>query len=78
MRYDRIGESTEAALRVLVEKIGLTDVEVEALNLTKQDRATYYNSKWESSYEKACHACFWHNPVSLCRVHCFPNPNSIA
>lgn len=52
LRYERIGESTEVALRVLVEKIGLSDVDIENKALTRQDRAAYCNSQWQSTYEK--------------------------
>ncbi len=40
------------ALRVLVEKIGLAGVDVGALSLSKEERASYCNSNWESENEK--------------------------
>lgn len=54
MKYKRIGESTEVALRVLVEKIGLTDVDLASMELDKRGRALFCNSQWERSYEKVC------------------------
>ena len=51
-RYERIGESTEVALRVLVEKIGLRGVDVGALGLSRQERASHCNSHWEGEHEK--------------------------
>ena len=50
--YTRIGESTEVALRTLVEKIGLTDVDIPSMGLTKAEGASFCNSQWEKSYEK--------------------------
>ena len=57
LTYTRIGESTEVALRALVEKIGLTDVDIPSLGLTKAERASFCNSQWEKSYEKVRPQC---------------------
>ncbi|KAG0465912.1 hypothetical protein HPP92_020076 [Vanilla planifolia] len=51
----RLGESTEVALRVLVEKVGLPgfDSMPSALNmLTKHERASYCNRYWEHQFKK--------------------------
>ncbi|XP_066165225.1 calcium-transporting ATPase 3, endoplasmic reticulum-type isoform X2 [Oryza sativa Japonica Group] len=53
--YEKIGESTEVALRVLVEKVGLPgfDSMPSALNmLTKHERASYCNRYWENQFRK--------------------------
>nr|CAB3493366.1 unnamed protein product [Digitaria exilis] len=53
--YEKIGESTEVALRVLVEKVGLPgyDSMPSALNmLTKHERASYCNHYWENQFRK--------------------------
>ncbi|KAH7689745.1 P-type ATPase subfamily IIA SERCA-type protein [Dioscorea alata] len=53
--YEKIGESTEVALRVLVEKVGLPgfDSMPSALNmLTKHERASYCNRYWEHQFKK--------------------------
>ncbi|OWM80611.1 hypothetical protein CDL15_Pgr006641 [Punica granatum] len=53
--YEKIGESTEVALRVLVEKVGLPgfDSMPTALNvLSKHDRASYCNHYWENQFKK--------------------------
>ncbi|KAJ6675949.1 CALCIUM-TRANSPORTING ATPASE [Salix viminalis] len=53
--YEKIGESTEVALRVLAEKVGLPgfDSMPSALHmLTKHDRASYCNQYWESQFKK--------------------------
>lgn len=53
--YEKIGESTEVALRVLVEKVGLPgfDSMPSALNmLTKHERASYCNHYWEHQFKK--------------------------
>ncbi|RWR73912.1 calcium-transporting ATPase 3, endoplasmic reticulum-type isoform X1 [Cinnamomum micranthum f. kanehirae] len=54
-KYDKIGESTEVALRVLAEKVGLPgfDSMPSALNmLTKHERAAYCNHYWEQQFKK--------------------------
>ncbi|WCJ35569.1 Sarcoplasmic/endoplasmic reticulum calcium ATPase 1 [Euphorbia peplus] len=54
-KYEKIGESTEVALRVLAEKIGLPgfDSMPSALNmLTKHERASYCNHYWENEFKK--------------------------
>ncbi|XP_065881154.1 calcium-transporting ATPase 3, endoplasmic reticulum-type isoform X1 [Euphorbia lathyris] len=54
-KYEKIGESTEVALRVLAEKIGLPgfDSMPSALNmLTKHERASYCNHYWENQFKK--------------------------
>ncbi|KAL2346493.1 hypothetical protein Fmac_000493 [Flemingia macrophylla] len=53
--YEKIGESTEVALRALVEKIGLPGFNSmpSALNmLTKHERASYCNHYWEEQFRK--------------------------
>lgn len=53
--YEKIGESTEVALRVLAEKIGIPgfDSMPSALNmLSKHDRASYCNRYWETQFKK--------------------------
>ncbi|KAK4478314.1 hypothetical protein RD792_017603 [Penstemon davidsonii] len=53
--YEKIGESTEVALRVLAEKIGLPgfDTMPSALDmLTKHERASYCNHYWEDQFKK--------------------------
>ncbi|KAK1322635.1 Calcium-transporting ATPase 3, endoplasmic reticulum-type [Acorus calamus] len=53
--YDKIGESTEVALRVLAEKVGLPgfDSMPSALNmLSKHERASYCNRYWEHQFKK--------------------------
>ncbi|KAL3687065.1 hypothetical protein R1sor_013374 [Riccia sorocarpa] len=53
--YDKIGESTEVALRVLVEKVGLPgfDSMPSALTmLSKQERVSYCNQYWEQQFTK--------------------------
>ncbi|KAL9348963.1 hypothetical protein Peur_060329 [Populus x canadensis] len=55
--YEKIGESTEVALRVLAEKVGLPgfDSMPSALHmLTKHERASYCNQYWESQFKKVC------------------------
>ncbi|PIN03225.1 Ca2+ transporting ATPase [Handroanthus impetiginosus] len=53
--YEKIGESTEVALRVLAEKIGLPgfDSMPSTLNmLSKHERASYCNRYWENQFKK--------------------------
>lgn len=53
--YEKIGESTEVALRVLAEKVGLPgfDSMPTSLNrLSKHERASYCNRYWESHFKK--------------------------
>ncbi|CAI0450476.1 unnamed protein product [Linum tenue] len=53
--YEKIGESTEVALRVLAEKVGLPgfDSISSALNmLSKHERASYCNHYWENQFRK--------------------------
>ncbi|CAM6091810.1 unnamed protein product [Calypogeia fissa] len=53
--YDKIGESTEVALRVLVEKVGLPGFDSMPSALTmlgKQDRVSYCNHYWEEQFKK--------------------------
>ncbi|KAK6938564.1 Cation-transporting P-type ATPase, C-terminal [Dillenia turbinata] len=53
--YEKIGESTEVALRVLAEKVGLPgyDSMPSALHLlSKRERASYCNCYWESQFKK--------------------------
>lgn len=53
--YQRIGEATEVALRVLAEKIGLSGYSAmpSALQgIPLQERATYCNDHWEQQHRK--------------------------
>ncbi|XP_041017387.1 calcium-transporting ATPase 3, endoplasmic reticulum-type isoform X2 [Juglans microcarpa x Juglans regia] len=53
--YEKIGESTEVALRVLAEKVGLPgfDSMPSALNmLSRHERASYCNHYWENQFKK--------------------------
>ncbi|KAM7516976.1 hypothetical protein LguiA_006559 [Lonicera macranthoides] len=53
--YEKIGESTEVALRVFAEKVGLPgfDSMPSALNLlSKHERASYCNRYWENQFKK--------------------------
>ncbi|KAF4356102.1 hypothetical protein G4B88_012567, partial [Cannabis sativa] len=53
--YEKIGESTEVALRVLAEKVGLPgyDSMPSSLNmLSKHERASYCNHYWEDQLKK--------------------------
>ncbi|KAJ7966509.1 Calcium-transporting ATPase [Quillaja saponaria] len=53
--YEKIGESTEVALRVLAEKVGLPgfDSMPSSLNmLSKHERASYCNHYWEEQFKK--------------------------
>ncbi|XP_068313526.1 calcium-transporting ATPase 3, endoplasmic reticulum-type-like [Pyrus communis] len=59
--YEKIGESTEVALRVLAEKIGLPgfDSMPSSLNmLSKHERASYCNRYWEDHFKKISVADF--------------------
>ncbi|XP_057430619.1 calcium-transporting ATPase 3, endoplasmic reticulum-type [Lotus japonicus] len=54
-KYEKIGESTEVALRVLAEKVGLPGFNSlpSALNmLSKHERASYCNHYWEEQFRK--------------------------
>jgi hypothetical protein len=54
--YQKVGEATEVALRMLAEKIGLQgfDRMPSALSqLSRQDRATFCNDYWNQEYRKA-------------------------
>ena len=58
--YQRVGEATELALRVLTEKIGLLGYGSHALDsLSRVERATYCNDHWQRSYKKVkcTHTC---------------------
>eukprot|EP00884_Botryococcus_braunii_P019514 jgi/Botrbrau1/6246/Bobra.0129s0001.2 len=53
--YQKVGEATEVALRMLAEKIGLQgfDRMPSALSqLSRQDRATFCNDYWNQEYRK--------------------------
>ena len=51
--YQRVGEATELALRVLTEKIGLLGYAAQALDsLSRVERATYCNDHWQKNYRK--------------------------
>ncbi|RZC66289.1 hypothetical protein C5167_009981 [Papaver somniferum] len=54
-KYEKIGESTEVALRVLAEKIGIPgfDSMPSALSmLSNHERASYCNHYWENEFKK--------------------------
>lgn len=51
-RHERVGEATEVALRVLVEKIGLPSSLGTPVQLSKQERAAFCNSHWQQQYQK--------------------------
>ncbi|CAL5415276.1 unnamed protein product [Camellia sinensis] len=63
-KYEKIGESTEVALRVLAEKVGLPgfDSMPSALNmLSKHERASYCNHYWEDQFKKVSLLEFSHD-----------------
>ncbi|KAI3958883.1 hypothetical protein MKX01_023559 [Papaver californicum] len=54
-KYEKIGESTEVALRVLAEKVGIPgfDSMPSALSmLSNHERASYCNHYWENEFKK--------------------------
>ncbi|CAI5525923.1 unnamed protein product [Closterium sp. Naga37s-1] len=53
--YDRIGEATEVALRVLTEKIGIpgySDMPTSLGLLSKAERAAFCNNHWHETFHK--------------------------
>ena len=53
--YQRVGEATELALRVLTEKIGLLGYGSQALDsLSRAERVSYCNDHWQNDYRKVC------------------------
>ncbi|PSC71819.1 calcium-transporting ATPase endoplasmic reticulum-type [Micractinium conductrix] len=53
--YQRVGEATEVALRVLAEKVGLpgySRMPTALAAMPRQDRATYCNDHWEEEWKK--------------------------
>eukprot|EP01089_Gocevia_fonbrunei_P019991 TRINITY_DN725_c0_g1_i1.p1 TRINITY_DN725_c0_g1~~TRINITY_DN725_c0_g1_i1.p1 ORF type:complete len:1045 (+),score=320.11 TRINITY_DN725_c0_g1_i1:39-3173(+) len=54
--FSSIGQSTEAAMKVLVEKIGLPKAadDAELPKLAKDKRATHVNKYWAKEYTKVC------------------------
>jgi len=53
--YEKIGEASEVALRVLVEKVGLPGYDsmpAALTRLSKQDRVGYCNSFWEGHFTR--------------------------
>ncbi|PRW20976.1 calcium-transporting ATPase endoplasmic reticulum-type isoform A [Chlorella sorokiniana] len=53
--YQRVGEATEVALRVLAEKIGLpgyASMPAALAAMTRQERATYCNGHWGQEWRK--------------------------
>ena len=51
--YQRVGEATELALRVLTEKVGLLGYASHALDgLSTSERASYCNDHWQQKYKK--------------------------
>lgn len=58
--YQRVGEATEVALRVLAEKIGLpgyAQMPQAVDSLSKQDRASFCNNYWQEAYSKVLFIC---------------------
>ena len=54
--YQRVGEATEVALRVLAEKVGLpgyAGMPGALAGLARQDRATFCNDHWQRELHKA-------------------------
>ncbi|KAK7352492.1 hypothetical protein VNO80_17914 [Phaseolus coccineus] len=73
--YEKIGESTEVALRVLAEKVGLPGFNSmpSALNmLTKHERASYCNHYWEEQFRKI-HALEFSRDRKMMSVLCSRN-----
>ncbi|XP_068484350.1 calcium-transporting ATPase 3, endoplasmic reticulum-type-like [Phaseolus vulgaris] len=73
--YEKIGESTEVALRVLAEKVGLPGFNSmpSALNmLTKHERASYCNHYWEEQFKKI-HALEFSRDRKMMSVLCSRN-----
>lgn len=55
--YQRVGEATEVALRVMAEKVGLpgyAGMPGALVGLARQDRATFCNNHWQRELRKAC------------------------
>ncbi|CAI5458882.1 unnamed protein product [Closterium sp. Yama58-4] len=53
--YDRIGEATEVALRVLTEKVGIpgySDMPTSLGLLSKAERAAFCNNHWHDTFHK--------------------------
>ena len=48
--YDKVGESTEVALTVLVEKLNVTGIDID--KWTKSERANACNNTLKSQYKK--------------------------
>ncbi|WVZ60446.1 hypothetical protein U9M48_010466 [Paspalum notatum var. saurae] len=74
--YEKIGESTEVALRVLVEKVGLPgfDSMPSALNmLTKHERASYCNRYWENQFRKVMCLILFGLLYFFCTTPSIPN-----
>lgn len=54
-RFEKVGESTEAALRALAEKVGLPGADADPASLAKlrpAERATYCASYWEAQFRR--------------------------
>ena len=59
--YQRVGEATELALRVLTEKIGLLGYAPRALDsLSRVERTTYCNDHWQNDFKKVRRALTLH------------------
>eukprot|EP00499_Haloplacidia_sp_CaronLabIsolate_P004958 CAMPEP_0196769226 /NCGR_PEP_ID=MMETSP1104-20130614/410_1 /TAXON_ID=33652 /ORGANISM="Cafeteria sp., Strain Caron Lab Isolate" /LENGTH=1058 /DNA_ID=CAMNT_0042139311 /DNA_START=186 /DNA_END=3362 /DNA_ORIENTATION=- len=69
-RYQRVGEPTEAALKVLVEKMGVPGVDREELTL--EQRARYANDHWAQGYAKVATLEFSRDRKSM-SVICAPS-----
>lgn len=71
--YEKVGESTEVALTVLVEKLNVTDMDVD--KLTKAERANACNSMLKSMYKKQFTMEFSRDRKSM-SAYCLPSNGS--
>jgi hypothetical protein len=73
MAYQRVGEATEVALRVLAEKIGLagySSMPGALSNLSRRDRATFCNDYWQQEYQRVRGSLAW--PAQESSINPFP------
>ena len=67
--YERVGEATELALRILAEKIGLAEPSghLQRLeSLPPGQRASYCNSHWQQTLKKVCMSA---SAITLLSIH---------